>query len=156
MRYSFEAINDLGRMPLAGKLMNLVEFSPHYGEAVAELYGQLLTLFGEPVYTTQSLEDAYCYIILTRGEDRSEHILNVYEGSSGPAIGGENSAHDAALELKKYIGSAQPTDYEYEGYYFDGPTKIRRGVKDGKAFYSEAEISFEESEQAYKELYPDR
>ena len=155
MEYSFKASNDLKKMPLTGKLMNIVDFSPGYSEAVAKLHGQLLAVFGEAAYTTKSLENVYCYIIIATGEDGSEHILSLYEGPSGPAIGGENSADDAAKALIKHIKSVQPMDYEYEGYYFDGPTKVHRGIKNGEVFYSEVEMSLEEFDQAYKEVYPD-
>ena len=155
MKYSFNAISDLKKMPITGKLMNILELNPSYSEDTTKLFGQLLTAFGEPAYTTKSLEDAYCYIIIALGEDGSEHVLSVYEGSSGPAIGAENSADDAAQELIKHIRNVPAMDYEYEGYYFDGPTKICRGIKNGEVFYSEVEMSFEEYEQAYKEVYPD-
>ena len=155
MNYSFKTSKNQDAISGTSKLMNILESAnPNYCEAVTELYGKLLTAFGEPVYTTKSLEDAYCYVIIAKGD--SEHILSIYEGSSGPAIGGkDSSSYDAARELIKYIKGMQPMDHEYEGYYFDGPTKIHRGIVNGKIFCSEVEISFESEEykQAYKEVY---
>ena len=135
MNYSFEASNNVELIALTGKLMNIVELAnPHYSEAVTELYGKLLAVFGEPAETSKSLESAYLYVVTAKGEDGSDYVLSVYEGPTGPAIGGKKMACEAAQELKKYIESAQPMDYEYEGYYFDGPTKVHRGVANGKAF----------------------
>ena len=154
MKYSFKAINDVKRIPLAGKLINIVDISPEYSKDSTEVYGRLLAAFGQPAYTTMDLEDAYCYVITATDASGNEHVLNVYDGPSGPAIGGEYSALDAAEQLRQYISTFAPADYEYEGYYFDGPTKVRRGIANGEVFYSEVEISDEEYGQAYKLVYP--
>ena len=156
MKYTFEVSNDMSRVPYTGKLINILELTPQYSEDATELHGKLLAVFGEPAYTTNNLENVYEYIIVAKGEDGSEHVLSVYEGASGPAIGGENSALEAANELKRHIRSAKPMDYEYRGFYFDGPTKIHRGVFNGKLFFSEVEVADDDEEyvQALKEAYP--
>jgi len=155
MKYHFETSNNLQLMAGTGKLIDLIELNPQYSKNCTELYGKLLTIFGQPAYTTKSVENAYCYVIIAKDENGSCHTLSVYEGSSGPAIGGPKSAYDAAQELKNYIvnSDATPADYEYEGYYFDTSSKIRRGIIGGEVFYSEVEMSAEEFEQAYKEVY---
>ena len=154
MIYSFETSNDVSLIAPSGKLLNIVEISASYNDDVTILYGQLLATFGEPAYMTQNLEDAYGYVIIARDEAGNEHVLNVYEGPSGPAIGGEESALVAAHELVSRIRKAHPNDFEYEGYYLDGPSKVHRGIKNGKAFFSEIELTDDEYEQAYKKLYP--
>lgn len=56
----------------------------------------------------------------------------MYEGSSGPAIGGLNNAESlqAAETLKKLIEeSEEVADYQYEGYYQDLDLKISMGIK---------------------------
>ena len=66
--------------------------------------------------------------------------LEVYEGSSGPAIGGLNNAESlqAAETLKKLIEeSEEVADYQYEGYYLDLDSKITMGIKDGVPYYNE-------------------
>ena len=84
----------------------------------------------------------------------SEHMLSVYEGPSGPAIGGPQTAHDAAKELIRHIKNAIPADYEYEGYYFDTSSKIRRGVLNGQPFCVEIKMTTDEHKKAYKKVYP--
>ena len=73
--------------------------------------------------------------------ESSEKIyLEVYEGSSGPAIGGLNNAESlqAAETLKKLIEeSEEVADYQYEGYYLDLDSKITMGIKDGVPYYNE-------------------
>ena len=59
-------------------------------------YGRLRALFGEPNYETQNFEDAYSYILFVESESSEKIYLEVYEGSSGPAIGGLNNAESFA------------------------------------------------------------
>ena len=95
--------------------------------------GQLKTLFGEPLYVKKNLEDQYAYCILAAGEDGKEIYLQVYSGPTGPAIGGEQDADSAraADALAELITSAKAADYDYEGYYMDGPCIVREGVRGG-------------------------
>ena len=155
MNYTFEASKDINLIALTSNLMNIIMIDQRYNKAATELYGRLLTAFGEPVETSKSLENAYTYVILAKCEDGNKHVLSVYEGPSGPAIGGNKNAMDAAQALKKHILNAMPADYEYKGYYLDGPTKIHRGIKNGEVFYSEVPMDFDDEEykQAYKEMY---
>jgi len=153
MKYTFKASNNLKLLPPAGKLMNIIDFNSNYSEETAKLYGQLFEIFGEPAERSKCIENAYIYVIAAKDEAGSEHMLSVYEGPSGPAIGGSYDAYDAALELIRYIKNAKPADYEYEGYYFDTSSKIRRGVLNGQPFYSEIIMTADEYEKAYKEVY---
>ena len=103
-------------------------------------YGRLRALFGEPNYETQNFEDAYSYILFVESESSEKIYLEVYEGSSGPAIGGLNNAESlqAAETLKKLIEeSEEVADYQYEGYYLDLDSKITMGIKDGVPYYNE-------------------
>lgn len=77
-------------------------------------------------------------------------------GSTGPAIGGdphdENVGKTADALIQKIL-SAEPIDFEYEGYYPDGPNRISMGIKNGKVYYYEVEIrSPQEVEVMYEEL----
>ena len=97
-------------------------------------------LFGEPNYETQNSEDAYSYILFVEPESSEKIYLEVYEGSSGPAIGGLNNAESlqAAETLKKLIEeSEEVADYQYEGYYQDLDLKISMGIKNGVPYYNE-------------------
>ena len=116
-----------------GKLLNL-----DLESVIA--YGRLRALFGEPNYETQNSEDAYSYILLVEPESSEKIYLEVYEGSSGPAIGGLNNAESlqAAETLKKLIEeSEEVADYQYEGYYQDLDLKISMGIKNGVPYYNE-------------------
>ena len=156
MDYTFELSNDVDLMIGTSRILNMVEIGPDMSEDSVKVQGQLLTLFGEPVYTTKDLENAYAYVIVAKTGGK-EFVLTAYRGPSGPAIGGDRGIDgilEAAEKLKEYILAAQPSDYEYEGYYFDGPTKIHQGMKDGRVFFSETVMSQEEWDRAYHELYP--
>ena len=85
-----------------GKLLNL-----DLESVIA--YGRLRALFGEPNYETQNSEDAYSYILFVEPESSEKIYLEVYEGSSGPAIGGLNNAESlqAAETLKKLIEESE-------------------------------------------------
>lgn len=103
-------------------------------------YGRLRALFGEPNYETQNSEDAYSYILFVEPESSEKIYLEVYEGSSGPAIGGLNNAESlqAAETLKQLIEeSEEVADYQYEGYYQDLDLKISMGIKNGVSYYNE-------------------
>ena len=116
-----------------GKLLNL-----DLESVIA--YGRLRALFGEPNYETQNFEDAYSYILFVEPESSEKIYLEVYEGSSGPAIGGLNNAESlqAAETLKKLIEeSEEVADYQYEGYYLDLDSKITMGIKDGVPYCNE-------------------
>ena len=116
-----------------GKLLNL-----DFESVIA--YGRLRALFGEPNYETQNSEDAYSYILFVEPESSEKIYLEVYEGSSGPAIGGLNNAESlqAAETLKKLIEeSEEVADYQYEGYYQDLDLKISMGIKNGVPYYNE-------------------
>ena len=116
-----------------GKLLNL-----DLESVIA--YGRLRALFGEPNYETQNSEDAYSYILFVEPESSEKIYLEVYEGSSGPAIGGLNNAESlqAAETLKKLIEeSEEVADYQYEGYYQDLDLKISMGIKNGVPYYNE-------------------
>ena len=116
-----------------GKLLNL-----DLESVIA--YGRLRALFGEPNYETQNSEDAYSYILFVEPESSEKIYLEVYEGSSGPAIGGLNNAESlqAAETLKKVIEeSEEVADYQYEGYYQDLDLKISMGIKNGVPYYNE-------------------
>ena len=116
-----------------GKLLNL-----DLESVIA--YGRLRALFGEPNYETQNSEDAYSYILFVEPESSEKIYLEVYEGSSGPAIGGLNNAESlqAAETLKKLIEeSEEVADYQYEGYYQDLDLKISMGIKNGVSYYNE-------------------
>ena len=118
-------------------------------------YGRLRALFGEPNYETQNFEDAYSYILFVEPESSEKIYLEVYEGSSGPAIGGLNNAESlqAAETLKKLIEeSEEVADYQYEGYYLDLDSKITMGIKNGVPYCNEEFCEEIPDSQSLKEI----
>ena len=116
-----------------GKLVNLA-LDP------ATAYGRLRALFGKPNYETQNFENAYAYILYTQPEPDRKLYLEVYEGSSGPAIGGPNTpeGRKAAKDLKALIENSNAlAEYQYEGYYADLDLKIQMGIQDGLPYFRE-------------------
>lgn len=115
-------------------------------EAFALTYGRLLTLFGPPAYEESDMENQYCFIIEARDEQGDVRLLNAYSGPSGPAVGGGQEELDrlAADQLAELVQSAKPSDYDYTGYYLDGPCKISMGVRGGNAYFEESELTDEE------------
>lgn len=156
--FSFEVTADTDLFIGTSKILNIVDLGPNMTEDTVKVQGQLLTLFGEPAYTSKDLEMAYDYVIIAKTSDGKEFVLSAYAGPSGPAIGGNGDIDgimEAAEELREYILSAKPSDYEYDGYYLDIPVRIHQGIKNGQIFYSETAMSDEEFAQAFRELFPD-
>ena len=116
-------------------------------------FGQLKTLFGEPLYITEDMEDQYSYCILAVSKEGKEVYLHVYNGPSGPAIGGKHDSDSlaAADELAELITSAEASDYEYEGVYWDGPCIVRQGVRNGVPYNEEEELTEENYNKLKKE-----
>lgn len=151
--YEFIKIDDEEKIWGTYKICDIYVTYDTDGSALA--YGQMLTLFGEPLYTTANLENQYSYVIYAKKADGYETYLNVYSGPSGPSVGGSDGDEEAAAVLAAYIRSAAPTDYEYVGYYMDVPCKVVMGVKDGQPYMNEEILDLTEAEfvALYERLY---
>lgn len=150
MRFTFTA-QDMETMhqTISGtsKILNILDFqngAEAYANAEALCLGQLKTLFGEPLYITENLEDQYSYCILATDEKGVSVYLHAYSGPSGPAIGGNNDTDSkaAADELVTLLLNTQATDYDYEGVYMDGPCAVKMGVRNGIPYMEETELEF--------------
>lgn len=99
-------------------------------------FGRAITVFGQPDWTDEDWENMYSYLIVAEDGQGNEIILEVYNGSSGSAIGGYDGENykQAAEELAQLILSAEPSDYEWEGCYYDIPVNMKYTVRDGKAY----------------------
>lgn len=117
--------------------------------------GQLKTLFGEPLYVSEDLENQYAYCILAADKTGKKIYLNVYSGPSGPSIGGMAGpdGREAADELACLITGADAMDYDYQGYYMDAPSAVSMGVRNGEPYMEEKEISEEKFEELCQKLY---
>ena len=151
--YTFTKTEDEEKIWGTSKICNIYGYNEY--EKMPLAYGQMQTLFGEPLYETENVESQYEYIIAVTDKEGTVTYLTVYSGPSGPAIGGRTGDERAASALLTYICSAEASDYDYEGYYMDVPCKVREGVQDGVP-YSWNEIlnlTDEEFSELYKRLY---
>ena len=131
----------------SSRICNIYDFDADYIKNRTLLLGKLKKSFGEPAFLTDNLEEQFEYFIKATNEKGDHLILEVYSGSSGPAIGGlrDHSSEVAARELALFIQQLKSfVDYDYEGYYLDGPCKVRCGIKDGEPYWDESEISMDE------------
>lgn len=156
-KYQFKAVNDQKKIG-GSNITNIIDgFPSDYMEQVILIYGKLKTLFGEPLYEEKDLENQYIYGVVTTTEDGREIFLHAYNGPSGPAIGGQQDAESrkAAYQLIELIQQAAPTDYDYVGYYLDGPVRIREGIKNGVPYFEEMpldDLSEEEMDKIFREV----
>lgn len=153
VEYIFSKVDDEEKIWGTSKICDIYELYEQDKSPLA--YGQMLTLFGEPLYTTENLENQYSYVIAATDTEGNVTYLNVYSGPSGPSIGGMPEDEEVAKKLVLYIKEAKPTDYEYVGYYMDIPCKVTMGVRDGEPYMMQEILNLtdEEFEQMYKELY---
>ena len=141
-KYQFKAVDDLQKIS-GSNIMNIIDgFPPDYSEQAVLIYGKLRTLFGDPLYEEEDIENQYAYVVATTTEDGREIFLYAYCGPSGPAIGGQQDeeSRKAAYQLSEMIQQAAPTDYDYFGYYMDGPSRIHEGIKNGVPYHEEEEL----------------
>lgn len=156
-KYQFKTVSDQKKIG-GSNIINIIEgFPPDYIEQAVLIYGKLKTLFGEPLYEEKDLENQYTYGVVTTTEDGREIFLHAYNGPSGPAIGGQQDAEsrEAAYQLSELIQQAAPTDYDYVGYYLDGPVRIREGIKNGVPYFEEIpldDLSEEEMDKIFREV----
>lgn len=64
-------------------------------------------------------------------------------------------SREAAHQLLEMIQQADPTDYDYVGYYLDGPSRIQEGIKNGVPYHEEVELddlSEEEMDAIFREV----
>lgn len=153
MAYTFKSEGAKEKLPFGSKICNIIDGFADYENQFALVYGKIKSLFDNPIFETENMEELFSYCISATSEDGACVYLDVYCAGSGPAIGGfqDEASLKAAKELVVYIQQAQPVDYRCKCYYMDGPSVIEVGVKNGKPFYQEEELIL--SEKEFKELY---
>ncbi|MCR5541519.1 MAG: hypothetical protein K6F71_12000 [Ruminococcus sp.] len=116
---------------------NIMSVSSGSQEDEVRYPGQAITLFGQPDFFTEDYENIFSMVISAKAEDGEIMYLEIYQGPSGPAIGGKNDdAHKAAAkELAEMLKAAKPADYDWEGDYEDIPVHIKMGIKNGTPYY---------------------
>ena len=127
----------------------------HVSEEPVEYYGKLQSLFGNPTYETENLEEQFNYCLTAKDETGDAVVIYAYSGSSGPAIGGCSDAKsaEAAKQLEDMIHNASVVDYEYTGYYLDGQMKVHMGIRDGVPYMDETEMTEEEWKEVCKRMF---
>ena len=149
MKIKFESVKDDERV----KSWNGGSQICHIGNCLADpnemvlTYGRLQYLFGEPLYTTDDLENAYDYFILGTDEEGNTYELTAYHGPTGPAIGGDSrdpKLAEVAKELVRYISEADYVDYDYEGIYHDYDVTVKFGIRDGVPYMEESGMDGED------------
>lgn len=151
-KYTFTAEKDQDKIPLGSSLIRWVFddiAAGDYREQTVLFYGRLRTLFGEPLYETENMEEQYAYCVSAQGEDGKTIYLEIHSGGSGPVIGGlrDEESRKAADALFEFIMQAKPADYEYTGYYLgDSLYQEHWIVKDEIPYAEETELHLPEEE----------
>lgn len=143
-KYHFESIDDDEILDSYQFMTMIAGYPSKYEEQCAVIQGKLLTLFGEPLYESADYEYAYDYAIKATDGSGSTWYLSVYQGYYGPAIGTYSTGDEMpeiVYVLYNEIMAASPSDFQYDGFYTETPSKIRAGVANGKAYYSEEVIT---------------
>lgn len=159
MKYEFQVVKDeeIINNFYSSRICGVYDYGMYSGEMGNQeilAFGQLKTLFGEPLYITENLENQYEYCLMATGPEGEQILLSAYGGAGGAAIGGDAQdwrARDAAEELAARIRGARASDYDYVGYYLDAPAKVWQGVKNGVP-YHRAEMLDHLSEEEFTEL----
>lgn len=134
--YKFRRATEEERREFHGGTHHIWGYEPASENDYALFFGKVITVFGKPDDMSDDWESMYSYLIAAEDEQGNKILLEVYHGPSGSAIGGNDGENytQAAEELGQLILSAEPSDYEWEGVYYDIPVNIRYTVKDGKAY----------------------
>lgn len=141
--YKFRRATDEERKAFRGGTHHIWGFEPASENDFALFFGKAMTVFGKPDDMSDDWECMYSYLIVAEDEQGNKLLLDVYHDPSGSAIGGMDGDDykQASEELGQLILSAEPSDYEWEGVYYDIPVNIKYTVKDGKSY---TESSFPE------------
>ncbi len=148
--YSFSAIKNESELYGSSQVENLLLFS-EYNEI--QIQGRMKALFGEPLYETKNLEDAYAYVIQAMDESGAQVYFSVYQGGTGAAIGAKSRSEqlqEAVEAFKQVLCATQPVDFLYEGYYMDACVKVTQGIQSGQFTYEEEDLDDEEVKEMYK------
>lgn len=157
MEYTFATISRYDLSHGTSSLLSLLDSSS--AQEITRVFGQILTLFGEPMYIRQNMDEAYVYHVLATDSNEKQFVLTLYHGKSGPVIGGNQSTEgilDAANALKKLIKSTSPTDFKYTGYYSENETKIQVTMKisDKQITYSETKAQSQDNDLGVLRILP--
>jgi hypothetical protein len=132
--YTFKKVDKEELQYGTSRLLNLNAFGSGGVEDMAQFHSRCVSLFGKPLWVSDDVEDAFGYIIIAEDENCKQWVLTVYNGASGPAIGGDSTQEDimkAAYALENEIEQAPMADCSYSGIYADAGMRIIYAVKNG-------------------------
>lgn len=141
IHFSFQALQDSSLVASTGKLRNpsiANATDEECGKYTASFRGALLHLFGEPLWTSALMDEAFEYVIQASDSKGTTWILTAYQGPSGPAIGGDPSNHSiypAAEALLHLIETTQPANFEAVAYDPDTDHTVTYGCKGGICYW---------------------
>ena len=153
MQFTFESLKNAELAQGSFYMMDFGEVESTEQAALVE--AKLLTVFGEPVYKSQNMENSFEYVIQAMSDTGRSVILTVYNVGI-VHIGCElqdSFARDAADALIAYVNAAAPTDYARTVYYLDFAAQVDICVKDGQVTLENSEISEEKCEALFKEWF---
>jgi hypothetical protein len=113
------------------------------GVSYAKFLGNIITLFGQPLYKNPCTGILYSYLIEAKNPEGEISYLDLHSASGGPTVFCDDNveACQAAEELIRNILNARPTDYEYD-FIGDELSSIQSGVKNGKPYWKEKKLWF--------------
>jgi hypothetical protein len=148
--YTFQAVPDseaVRQIPMGGlqvpSLARVTELSNsgRWAEYMAAFRGSLLQLFGEPLYTSDLLDEAYTYIIEATDQQGSKWFLMAVQAGGGPTILGDFrdlSVIPVAEALLRLIETTKPADFEAVIYDDDTDNTVTYGCQAGVCYWHEA------------------
>lgn len=142
----FKKLEEESKFHTAGKTFDL----DRPMEKVAEVWGSLITLFGQTKYVEEDMEEAFSYFLEAIDNENYSIYFEIYFGSTGLAIGIGKEEHksDKAKEMVDVfmdkINNTIPSDFDYVGYYWDYACKVELGVVNGKGYARDIELDEEE------------
>jgi hypothetical protein len=138
--YTFRALQDGNLGAWTGPLLRMPQSGDFYLHAAA-FRGAALRLFGAPLGTSENAEAAFDYVVEACDSRGNSWILTVYQGPTGPAIGGNRSDPSAcppAEALLHLLETTTPADFEAVMHYADADFTVVYGCKDGQCYMREA------------------
>lgn len=140
--FIFRKLNDIDKFESTGKTFDLDRSM----EKVAEVWGSLITLFGQTEYFSDEMEEAFSYLLEAIDDEGQSIYFEIYFGATGLAIGvgAESHTTDKAKEMADFfmdkLASTIPSEFDYVGYYSDYGCKVELGVAKGRGYAIEIEL----------------
>lgn len=119
-------------------------------ENIAEIWGSLITLFGQTKYISEEMEEVFDYCLEAVDSENATLIFSIYHGATGLAIGmhkeyqNSDKAKEMVNEFMEKLKKTIPADFNHVGYYRDYGCKVEMGVVNGKGYARYIELDDED------------